>query len=282
MQQNRLARYKTKLPTTAADDSPRAIVAGRLRADSERADRSDTTERFDRLERGERSDGRKRPAYQQPSSAARSAASRPASGDGRRLTNMLVTLAAVLVIICFIMSAGLIQNEGRISTLENSLNELTSAYNSFQLMVSRQLTESVFAGTSDDSESVARITPTPPPGQTQTTPSFAPAASPTTSPSPSPSPSATPEPANTDTGADAGAETEDTTAGLETGGTDPLAAEIPETYVVEPGDTLSYIAFRFYGDNAMIAAILAENDMADANMLQAGQEIKLPQRRVSE
>lgn len=47
-------------------------------------------------------------------------------------------------------------------------------------------------------------------------------------------------------------------------------------YTVQPGDTLSQLALRFYGDKAMAKIIAEENAMADPDALNVGQVLKIP------
>lgn len=53
-------------------------------------------------------------------------------------------------------------------------------------------------------------------------------------------------------------------------------SERPSTYTVQSGDTLSGIAATFYGDENLYQWIADANGIADANMIDVGQEITLP------
>ncbi len=53
-------------------------------------------------------------------------------------------------------------------------------------------------------------------------------------------------------------------------------SDIPEYYVVEKGDSLSYISRKFYGDDSMITAIMAENSIENSDRIFYGKKIKLP------
>lgn len=54
---------------------------------------------------------------------------------------------------------------------------------------------------------------------------------------------------------------------------------VPETYVVEDGETLASIAEKFYGDSQKWFHIFAANepDIHDWNKIYTGQELKMPQ-----
>lgn len=53
-------------------------------------------------------------------------------------------------------------------------------------------------------------------------------------------------------------------------------SERPSTYTVQSGDTLSGIAATFYGDENLYQWIADANGIADAGMIDVGQEITLP------
>jgi len=52
--------------------------------------------------------------------------------------------------------------------------------------------------------------------------------------------------------------------------------DIPEYYIVEKGDSLSYISRKFYGDDSMITAIMAENDIENSDRIFYGKKLILP------
>jgi nucleoid-associated protein YgaU len=49
-----------------------------------------------------------------------------------------------------------------------------------------------------------------------------------------------------------------------------------QTYTVEPGDNLSKISKRFYGDPNKYATIVKANNIADPDKIKAGQELIIP------
>lgn len=58
--------------------------------------------------------------------------------------------------------------------------------------------------------------------------------------------------------------------------TETEARTIPEYYIVEEGDSLSYISRKFYGDDSMITAIMAENNIVNSDRIYYGKKIILP------
>ena len=58
----------------------------------------------------------------------RGRAAKPSQADPRRTMNLVASLCAVLVILCFIMGAGLVQNQNRISAMEQQIVQLSTSY----------------------------------------------------------------------------------------------------------------------------------------------------------
>ena len=69
------------------------------------------------------------------------------------------------------------------------------------------------------------------------------------------------------------------TAGTKPGATAPGVTGTPQTYTVQPGDTLSGIAKKFLGNaNAYMDIFNANTDkLKDPNKIQPGQVLKIPQ-----
>ena len=187
--------------------------------------------------------------------------------SGRKLTNMLVTLSSVLFVICFIMGAGLIQNESRISELENRADDLDTKY------VFLQSSQAAFAAENaarEESAAPAETeTPAPAPSETPTPAAPLPPLTIQTQIPTAPPQTAAPEtePPPAETGEP---EFEDEPAFEETFG------GIPETYVIQEGDSLYEISRSIYGTVGMIDLILRENDMTDPDRIMTGQVLKLP------
>lgn len=61
----------------------------------------------------------------------------------------------------------------------------------------------------------------------------------------------------------------------------PYGSSVPNTYKVQPGDTLQKIAAYYYGDQSQWHAIAAANNLRDPNHPPVGSTIKLPQIKVT-
>jgi len=161
--------------------------------------------------------------------------------EQKRVLNLLVGLCAVLFIVSFVVGAGLIQNQDRISTLERQLTQLNTSYKNLTLQISNASTTPVFSG----SESGAAVTDTP--GQTsaiQENGSLTPSPIPPT-PTVKPSPTAAPTP-------------------------------VPKNYTIRDGDTLNSISVKFYGTSDMVPRIMEYNGLSDPNLIVSGKIINLP------
>lgn len=53
---------------------------------------------------------------------------------------------------------------------------------------------------------------------------------------------------------------------------------MPTRYVIQPGDTLSKIAARFYDDGSVVAALAGYNGLPDANLILVGNTLEIPTR----
>jgi LysM repeat protein len=168
----------------------------------------------------------------------------------RRSMNLLAGLSAVLFIVCFVMGAGLIQNQDRISLMEQQLVQLSTAYRNIFAQISDSAYSPVFAeqeNPAGGSEAFTEIffyeeEPSPPGHE------------------PEPIPAATPEPTPEPV--------QETSA----------ASTVPDAYTIQPGDSLIAISLRFYGDDGAVADILALNGIENADRIQAGKTIALPKR----
>lgn len=183
----------------------------------------------------------------------------------KRVVNMLVSLSAVLFIICFIMGAGLIQSDGRISKLEGDIASLDATSDFLVGQVKQIGTQAVFANQANETSQINAqqeqtpliLTPPEPTGiPTATpipTPTVAPAA--TQTPAPTPTPTVTPTPAAT---------------------TEPVAKQEYQTYTVQEGDSLYYISEKFFGNVNRVNDIMKLNDMTDPDKIFFGKVLKLP------
>jgi len=194
----------------------------------------------------------------------RSYAPEVSNPDQKRITNILVSLSAVLFIICFIMGAGLIQSDGRINRLEQEVTSLNQA-NEFMSSQIRQIAAmEVFASTP-----TVQTTPTPTQAPTQTPlpiqtpfPTEVPGALATAPPLPTP-PTEPP--------------TAPPTALSTPSPTQPPAVSVEyRMYMVQPNDTLFSINQNFFGSINRMEEIMELNEMEDPNRVVAGVEIRIP------
>jgi hypothetical protein len=164
----------------------------------------------------------------------------------KRVSNLLVTLSAALFIICFIMGAGLIQNEGRITMMEDQLVQLSTAYRDLVLQTRENVTP-VFA----EQEQAALPEIVPANEQAMLV-------------------------------VEDGGELLSNTAELpqpETHALIPAPPEptpVPLTYTVQAGDSLTAISMRFYGNTDMIGEIMRLNDLNDPDRIYFGKVLRLP------
>ncbi len=211
--------------------------------------------------------------------------------DQRKTVNMLVSLSAVLLLVCVIMGAGLIQSDERISLMEKQLTQLNTAYRDLLVQIKDGKTEAVFAAQStltEDEDTEAKmlealrqntneqltqqpnvieqpivepiVQATPEPVTTAVEPVAEPIVeAPQQTPEPTPQP--TSEPATNATPEELSNST---------------SLEVPDTYTVEKGDNLGSISFKFYGTTKMIDKIMEINDMDNPDTLFYGKVIKLP------
>jgi len=164
------------------------------------------------------------------------------SQEQKRVLNLLVGLCAVLFIVSFVVGAGLIQNQDRISTIERQLIQLNTTYKNLALQFNKDTTTSVFAG----GESESNVTNAPDPAVvTQENGSL------TQEPTNTPKPTEKPSPTVT-------------------------LAPVPESYTIRNGDTLNSISIKFYGTPDMVSYIMEYNGITDPNLIVSGSKIKLP------
>jgi LysM repeat protein len=160
------------------------------------------------------------------------------SHEQKRVLNLLVGLCAVLFIVSFIVGAGLIQSQDRLSAMEQQMRQLSSSYRNLTMQLNRgDGTESAFAdeneaSTLDDDANEALENGSP-------------SSQPATSPEPTAEQSTTLPP-------------------------------IPESYTILVGDTLNSISIRFYGTSDMVSRIMEFNGITDPNLIVTGSKIDLP------
>ncbi|MCL2397667.1 MAG: LysM peptidoglycan-binding domain-containing protein [Defluviitaleaceae bacterium] len=186
--------------------------------------------------------------------------------DMRKMSNLLIGLCAVLFITTFIMGAGLLQSDSRISAVENAILTMDGNYVLLADQMRQMASLPVFA-----EQRIAPPVPTPAPepeaaAEPTMTPPPVPTPEPPPTPTPIPEPDPTPEPFPTPL-----PETEpEPTPAVTT------FANLPETYTIQPGDSLLAISRMFYGDATMVYRIMEINDIEDPDHIIIGQIIYLP------
>lgn len=60
--------------------------------------------------------------------------------------------------------------------------------------------------------------------------------------------------------------------------TDEKAAVPPQKYIIKPGDTLSAICRKYYGDASLYLKLAKYNGIKNANLIYVGRELKLPKK----
>ena len=210
---------------------------------------------------------------------------RQTRSDQHRTMNLLVSLSAVLFIICFVMGAGLIQNQDRLSSMETQLLQLSTAYRNLFVQMSGDNTAAVFAAQTEADGNPAAVSP--PAAPQENTKVNAPMAYPAENPSlltpevvtPAhvieengnliQTPSPAPEPAPAFNAADEAAQVSIVPPS-------PTAVPVHSTYTIQEGDSLIAISVRFYGDSSRINDILVLNGLEDADKIVAGKTLALP------
>jgi LysM repeat protein len=223
---------------------------------------------------------------------ARERARKEAPGEYRKIVNMLVSLSAVLFVICFIMGAGLIQSDGRISKLENEIAALDATY-SFLVAQSKGGSEAVFASGSpalDEAETggaSAVLEPethpeSPLAGLPEINDGYAAesapehAAAPEAALSPPPAPASTPKPPPQPTLRPSPSPDPALTSGGENPNAVTSSLAEYEEYVIEQGDSLLSISWEFYGTPDRVREIMTLNGIEAADKIYYGQKLKLP------
>lgn len=183
--------------------------------------------------------------------------------EQKRAMNLVAGLCAVLFVVSFILGVGLIRNQDRLDNAEAQIRQLTMALRNHMAAE----VEAVFAG--DVPAYVADFPELPDTGilTPELPPAYEYTAQPTPVPAPTPAPPApTPAPAPVQTPPPAAAE--------ETA----IVAPVPETYTIQPGDSLLAISLYFFGDANMMYAIMELNGFDNPDLIVAGRTIALPPR----
>ena len=182
-----------------------------------------------------------------------------ATYDHRRIINMLTGLCAVMFLVSFIMGAGLLKSDDRISLLEQNLVALNTAYRN--LAHSNEQIVSAFAtGAPITANSALVVTED---GNKLLEAENAKAAE--AAFAPVPPESVIPEPV---------ALTLPQIAEIQT----PSLASVPETYMVQQGDSLIGISQKFYGSREMVEKIMEANNITDPDKIFFGKILLMPKQ----
>ena len=225
----------------------------------------------------------------------------------RRAVNLLMSFCAILLVVSLVMGVGMVQSIERIDFLEQQVNDLTASHRSL-LADFTTAARPVFADAiqsepfvSQPQESVQAQNPAQQPGA---------AAAPTTEPEPAaPAQGQNQAPAAPTSGTAQSpvnieaiiSQLQETTAAQpapaqpepplqaaqppQAAPADPgamqgdvLLPDVPVEYVVESGDTLSFISRMFYGTTDRMDEIMALNNIDDPDSIRAGDTLRLPRR----
>ena len=181
--------------------------------------------------------------------------------DMRKLSNLLIGLCAVLFITVFIMGAGLLQSDSRISALESAIVTMDGNYVVIAEQMRALAALPAFAEHNQPGTAYGvgqtQVQPQTPP---EPTPTPTPAMTPT--PTPAPEPEQPPEPPQNDDDDD-----------------EPSAhvfANLPEYHIIQPGDSLLAISRMFYGNTTMVSRIMEINGIVNPDHIVVGQRVYLP------
>lgn len=216
----------------------------------------------------------------------------------KRLVNMLVGLSALLFVIAFIMGAGLVQNEDRITSLERDIHNLSASYKS---MLANTKETPVFASqdknteasvivedgnvvlaenelkneqnniSAENSNPVLEIVKENNLKAENATKEVAKTVTKTTEPTVNePVSEAISEPVSE-------AISEPVSEVVTKEPVVKKTSVIPKSYTVQKGDSLSYISAKFYGAKNMTKAIMELNKLDNPNKIIFGKVLLLPQ-----
>ena len=183
--------------------------------------------------------------------------------EQRKIANVFGSLSAVLFLVCFIMGAGLIQSDDRISDLEAKLSKLDQSYKYILTQVKQDNVQSVFAE-SNENNMFSEVAPILTESSTKTTTEI------TTE---NTTEAYTKE--NTTIQSNTHIFTETTTENT-TNLSNLSEAKSYTTYKVKDGDSLEAISKKFYGNRDKIDEIMEVNEIDDANKIYSGMILKLP------
>lgn len=214
------------------------------------------------------------------------------SQESKRLINMLVSMSAVLLLVCFIMGAGLVQNSEKISDLQITLQDLDNSY-SYLTNNLKQGVVPVFA-TQDETASIGNEL-VPHSDNIETEPftqseqpildEVAPVTEkpliidePVSIEEPIVEAPVDPEPVvivEVPVVVEAPVIVEVPAQSIQTN-VNNSNDDIPKTYTVQKGDNINFISLKFYGTSKMADAIIKANGLENADMIYFGKVLILP------
>lgn len=189
--------------------------------------------------------------------------------EQKKMINLFGSLSAILFLVCFIMGAGLIQNEDRISKLETQLNSIDNSYQFLLTQIKEDKVQSVFGSqTSANGENSAITTLSAQTEAATNEPSTEPKTEKTTE-----KVTESPETRETDNNVQETAIVVPPVEQLN------LTDELPSInvkYIVTEGDTLGHISRKFYNTEGKITEIMELNNITNPDDIKIGQELLLP------
>lgn len=194
------------------------------------------------------------------------------NSENKKTFNIFGSLTAVLILISFVMGVGLIQNEDRITKLEDQLANIDESYKYLLLQVTNQSVQSVFA------ESTNPLTKDTPNSKDDSKDAVTPEDDPQNQSSNSEDDISKLE-SNTENNFQI---TQQQTSydKLQENQNSYLKENSLETsyntYVIKDGDNLEKISRQFYGNAEKISEIMFLNNIEDADKIYSGMSIKLP------
>jgi len=212
----------------------------------------------------------------------------------RRLVNLLMSFSAILLVVSLALGAGMLQNIERISILEQQMGDLTASHRNLLVDVTNSARPAFADNHSSEGTANAQATTEMPvlpnqageaaltvaeePVMALGTPAHSPvnideliaqlqqeAENPPNEPPPSEAPQNRPHEAALPLPPPALPH-------------EALLPEIPFDYVVEPGDTLSFISTLFFGSPARVDEIMELNSITNPDAIMVGDVILLPRR----
>lgn len=179
--------------------------------------------------------------------------------EQRKMVNLFGSLSAILFLVCFIMGAGLVQNDDRISKLEAKLNTMDNSYQYLLSQIKDDNVQSVFAA-----QSQSTMPQVIEDKQTSATEALQIKTEPETQAALQESAAKTQESAVKEAVV---VVTETPSAKIDV---------VYDKYEIQEGDTLGYISRKVYGNETMMDEIMNINNIENPDKIRIGQKILLP------